>query len=177
MRRWRLPSGSALAEDGDDLVEITGTRLGHRYEKSSYSMEWSLYTTEWRVIDGTLVRSGEARRLDQMAAELQHIYARPATLRVKDKEQQIIGPLGLVEAVLEQGRKGMGIQRYKGLGEMNPDQLWETTLDPEVRSLLQVKIGDNLEADSIFTVLMGDEVEPRRDFITTNALNARNLDI
>ena len=132
--------------------------------------------TERHAIDGALVRSGEARRLDQMAAELQHVYARPAILRIKDKDHKIIGPLGLVDLVMEFGRKGMGIQRYKGLGEMNPDQLWETTLDPDVRSLLQVRIDHRDDAEEVFSTLMGDVVEPRRDFIQTNALKVVNLD-
>jgi len=132
--------------------------------------------TERHVIDGALVRSAEARRLDQMAAELQRIYGRPATLRVKDREERIIGPLGLAAAVMDAGRRGVSIQRYKGLGEMNPEQLWETTLDPEARSLLQVKIDHRDEAEEVFSTLMGDVVEPRRDFIQTNALKVVNLD-
>jgi DNA gyrase subunit B len=132
--------------------------------------------TERHVIDGVLVRSAEARRLDQMAAELQRIYGRPATLKVKDKEQKIIGPLGLAAAVMDAGRRGVAIQRYKGLGEMNPEQLWETTLDPEARTLLQVKIAHRDDAEEVFSTLMGDVVEPRRDFIQTNALKVVNLD-
>ena len=95
----------------------------------------------------------------------------------KDKELEITGPLSLVEAVLEQGRKGMTVQRYKGLGEMNPEQLWQTTLDPQARSLLQVRVSHADEAEEIFSTLMGELVEPRRQFIQANALNVANLDI
>ena len=132
--------------------------------------------TERHVIDGALVRSAEARQLDGMVPELQRIYGRPAIFRVKDQEQRIIGPLGLVEAVMENGRKGVAVNRYKGLGEMNPEQLWETTLDPEVRALLQVRIDHRDAAEEVFSTLMGDVVEPRRDFIQSNALKVVNLD-
>ncbi len=132
--------------------------------------------TERHVIDGALVRSAEARRLDEMVPDLQRIYGRPATFKVKEQEQHILGPLGLVEAVMENGRKGVSIQRYKGLGEMNPEQLWETTLDPEVRALLQVKIDHRDAAEEVFSTLMGDVVDPRREFIQSNALKVVNLD-
>jgi len=132
--------------------------------------------TERHVIDGAMVRSAEARQLDQMAPELQRIYGRPPHLRVKENDEQIFGPLGLVKAVMDLGRKGVGIQRYKGLGEMNPGQLWETTLDPDARSLLQVRINHRDEAEEVFSTLMGDVVEPRREFIQSNALKVVNLD-
>jgi DNA gyrase subunit B len=129
------------------------------------------------VIDGPLIRSAEAHRLDAMAGELQQTYAHHATLVAKDREIVVTGPIGLIEAVTELGQSGLKIQRYKGLGEMNPEQLWETTLDPQVRSLLQVKVSHADEAEEIFSTLMGDVVEPRREFIQQNALSVANLDI
>ena len=92
-------------------------------------------------------------------------------------EKRITGPVSFVDAIIAAGKKGISIQRYKGLGEMNPEQLWETTLDPEARSLLQVKIDRMEEADETFATLMGDVVEPRKEFIQENALNVVNLDI
>ncbi|MBD3785510.1 MAG: DNA topoisomerase (ATP-hydrolyzing) subunit B [Sphingomonadales bacterium] len=131
---------------------------------------------EARTLDGAVLRSGEARRLAQHTEALRETYGQPARLIRKDREQLIFGPLDLVAAILQEGEKGLTLQRYKGLGEMNPEQLWETTLDPAARTLLQVKIDDVAEADDIFTKLMGDVVEPRRDFIQQNALNVENLD-
>ncbi|HVJ34250.1 MAG TPA: DNA topoisomerase (ATP-hydrolyzing) subunit B [Terriglobia bacterium] len=133
--------------------------------------------TASHVIDAALIRGAECHRLDGLKAELKETYDGAATLVLRDKEVTIHGPIGLAEAVMEQGRKGITIQRYKGLGEMNPEQLWETTLDPEVRSLLQVKVSHADEAEEIFSTLMGDVVEPRRDFIQQNALNVANLDV
>jgi len=129
------------------------------------------------VIDGPLIRSAESHRLDAMAGDLQQTYRKHATLIAKDKETVITGPLGLIEAVTELGRRGLTQQRYKGLGEMNPEQLWVTTLDPEARTLLQVRVSHVDEAEEVFSTLMGDVVEPRRDFIQQNALNVANLDI
>ena len=133
--------------------------------------------TERHMVDGALMRSAEARRLDEMAGELQALFARPAIFRVKDEETRITGPIRLIDAVLQLGRKGISIQRYKGLGEMNPDQLWETTMNPETRRMLQVTIDDAIGADQLFNTLMGDQVDPRREFIEDNALTAENLDI
>ena len=132
---------------------------------------------EVHVIDGQLIRSAEARRLDDMAAELQAVYERPATLRRKDATFKIHAPTHLLETVLTLAQKGLTLQRYKGLGEMNPGQLWETTLDPAARSLLQVKVSQADEADEMFETLMGDVVEPRRAFIQDNALQVVNLDV
>ena len=131
---------------------------------------------EVATIDDALLSSAEARRLDDFAAALQETFPRSATLRRKDTETPIHGPVSLFEAVTEAGRKGVAYQRYKGLGEMNPEQLWETTLDTNARSLLQVKIREVDAADDIFTKLMGDIVEPRREFIQDNSLDA-NVDV
>ena len=133
--------------------------------------------TERYAIDGALVRSSEARRLDQLAVTLQGYFTKHGRFIAKDNEQRITGPLSLVDTVMAAGRKGIGVQRYKGLGEMNPDQLWQTTLDPNARTLLQVKVSIADEADEIFSTLMGDVVEPRREFIQTNALKVANLDV
>jgi DNA gyrase subunit B len=126
------------------------------------------------IIDHALLNSADARKLDEYAASLQEAYARPGTFRRRNEDVpvNIHGPVGLFEAVTGAARKGLTLQRYKGLGEMNPGQLWETTLDAEARSLLQVKVKEIDEASDIFAKLMGDEVEPRRDFIQENALAA-----
>ena len=131
---------------------------------------------EVRTLDGPMLRSGEARKTGSFTQSLQAIYESPAVLHRKDRQQVIHGPLGLLKAILDEGEKGLTLQRYKGLGEMNPGQLWETTLDPDARTLLQVTVDDMAEADDLFTKLMGDVVEPRRDFIQQNALTVENLD-
>jgi DNA gyrase subunit B len=127
---------------------------------------------EAAVIDQALLGSADARKLDEFAPSLQEVYARPGVLRRKGEETPIHGPVSLIEAVTAAGRKGIALQRYKGLGEMNADQLWQTTMDSNERSLLQVKVKEVDEADDIFTKLMGDVVEPRRAFIQENALTA-----
>ncbi|MWD28327.1 DNA topoisomerase (ATP-hydrolyzing) subunit B [Aquicoccus sp. SCR17] len=131
---------------------------------------------EVRTLDGPMLRSGEARRTGSFTEALQEVYAVPAELHRKDRHQVIYGPLDLLKAILDEGERGLTLQRYKGLGEMNPDQLWETTLDPDARTLLQVRVEDMAEADDLFTKLMGDVVEPRREFIQENALSVENLD-
>ncbi|WP_323781398.1 DNA topoisomerase (ATP-hydrolyzing) subunit B [Thalassovita sp.] len=131
---------------------------------------------EVRTLDGPMLRSGEARKTGSFTQSLQEVYDQPATLTRKDRSILIHGPLDLLSAILSEGEKGLSLQRYKGLGEMNPDQLWETTLDPEARTLLQVRVEDMTEADDLFTKLMGDVVEPRREFIQKNALSVENLD-
>jgi DNA gyrase subunit B len=132
---------------------------------------------ERRLIEAALMNTSEARRLAADAAELREIYGAPGKLAARDREYRITGPVSLVEAVMEIGRRGIEVNRYKGLGEMNPEQLWETTLDPEIRSLLQVRVSHADLAEETFSTLMGDVVEPRRDFIQANALSVANLDV
>ena len=127
---------------------------------------------EVAIIDHALLNSAEARKLDEFAVSLQAVYPRQGTFRRKDEETAIHGPVSLFEAVMAAGRKGISLQRYKGLGEMNPDQLWETTLDTNARTLLQVTVKEIDEANTLFDELMGDNVQPRRIFIEQNALNA-----
>jgi DNA gyrase subunit B len=131
---------------------------------------------EVRLLDGGAMRAAEARRLAGHTGGLQEIYGEVAQLVRKEREIPIHAPSELLDAVTKEGEKGVTLQRYKGLGEMNPDQLWETTLDPEARTLLQVRVDQFDEADEVFTKLMGDEVEPRREFIQSNALSVANLD-
>lgn len=132
---------------------------------------------ESAFLDMGLLHSADARALDRYAGRLGDIYSQSPTLRRKDVSEVISGPMALLDAIFATGRKGLTMQRYKGLGEMNAEQLWETTLDPNVRTLLQVKVNDATDADSLFSRLMGDEVEPRREFIQDNALSVANLDV
>jgi DNA gyrase subunit B len=132
---------------------------------------------EMHNVDASLLNSADARRLRPLAGRLEELYGGVSKLTRKDQTTDVFGPRSLFEAVMAAGRKGMSLQRYKGLGEMNPEQLWETTLDPNVRTLLKVEIKDSDDHDRLFSELMGDLVEPRRDFINDNALNVANLDI
>ena len=133
--------------------------------------------TEVYALDAQLIKTPEARKLDSMVGDLQEAYGKPAVLETKDSKETIDGPTKLSDLIQLIGKKGLAVNRYKGLGEMNPDQLWETTLDPNQRTLLQVKINHSEEAAEVFSTLMGDVVEPRRDFIQENALKVANLDI
>jgi DNA gyrase subunit B len=128
--------------------------------------------SEVAALDQALLGSADARKLDEHAVTLQQVYPRPAILSRKDEETPIHGPVALFDAITDAGRKGISLQRYKGLGEMNPGQLWETTLDTNARSLLQVNVKEIDEANILFDELMGDKVEPRRAFIEQNALAA-----
>ncbi|MEL5875621.1 DNA topoisomerase (ATP-hydrolyzing) subunit B [Cereibacter sphaeroides] len=186
-------SGAFDPGRADDDLQLVADRVAERLDLTAaeYERGWKGRITqdhgirlsrvlrgveELRTLDGAVLRSGEARRLSQVSGQTRDVYAPGARLVRKDREQPIHGPVALLKAVLAEGEKGLSLQRYKGLGEMNPEQLWETTLDPEARTLLQVKVDDLAEADDIFTKLMGDVVEPRREFIQQNALNVENLD-
>jgi DNA gyrase subunit B len=127
--------------------------------------------------DAAALRSAEARWLDERVARLAKGFATPALLKLDSQEIPVAGPASAFERMLLQGRRGLALQRFKGLGEMNADQLWKTTLDPAARTLLQVRVGDIEEAGQVFATLMGDVVEPRRDFIVGNALKVANLDV
>jgi len=157
-----------VADEGEDGWE------GHFNEDGSLVMQREVRGVTERVeLRPSFRDSADARRLHKMAGALEETYGSPAQFRRGDAEPiDIYGPAALLNAVFEGGRKGYKIQRYKGLGEMNPDQLWETTLDPDARSLLQVRVETADGADDLFTKLMGDVVEPRRDFIIANALDA-----
>ncbi len=144
---------------------------GYRFERMVRGVK------DIAVLDMALLGSADARQIDRVAARLSEVFAEPPVLRRKDKAETLSGPMALLDAIFATGRRGLTLQRYKGLGEMNAEQLWETTLDPNVRSLLQVKVTDATDADSLFSRLMGDEVEPRREFIQENALSVANLDV
>ena len=167
-----------IAERLDTLAEET-----ERGWEGSFGNDGFLFkrmvrgVSEVQSLDRAMLASQEARRLNERRRDLVEVYEQPATLKRKELETQIYGPRTLLDAVYATGRKGISLQRYKGLGEMNPEQLWETTLDRDARTLLQVKVGDLNEADQIFSRLMGDMVEPRREFIQENALNVANLDV
>ena len=172
------PRAAALAERMNAIAEETERGWTGRTENGGYVLTRTLRgVMQAIVLDAGLLASIEARRLDEHAKPLRDAFSGPALFTRRGDETAVSGPSELLEAVNAAGRKGIAVQRYKGLGEMNKDQLWETTLDREARSLLQVKIREMDDADDIFVKLMGDVVEPRREFIQENALNVANLDV
>ena len=181
---------AAVGEDAERLAADVARRLDAIAEETERG--WTgvvanggfTFTREVRgvrqaaTLDPGLLASAEARRLDELSGSLGEAYGRPAMFTKRADESFVSGPTALVDIVMAAGQKGISqMQRYKGLGEMNPEQLWETTLDRNVRSLLQVKVKEGDEADDIFVKLMGDIVEPRREFIQDNALSVVNLDV
>jgi DNA gyrase subunit B len=158
---------NALAEEGEATWE------GRFDPDHALVLERIVRSVAERVVlDKLLLTSADARRLAERAAGLRETYAGRASLKRGAESQDLHGPLSLLNAIETAGRKGISVQRYKGLGEMNAEQLWETTLDADVRTLLQVKVDHADEADDLFAKLMGDVVEPRREFIQENALEA-----
>ncbi len=172
-----------LADDVANRLDIMSDEVERGWKGESDGQDglrfWRVVrgVEEEHILDVNLLRSAEARKLRQLVAASISTYEKPAKLTRKDVSTAISGPFSLFETVVAAGRKGISLQRYKGLGEMNPNQLWETTLDPNVRTLLRVEIHQSDEANTMFSELMGDLVEPRRDFILTNALNVANLDV
>jgi DNA gyrase subunit B len=176
------PEGEArvaeLALRMNAIAEETERGWSGRLEAGGYVLTREVRgVRQAAILDSALLASAEARRLDEHSRPLREAFAEPATFTRRGDSTPVSGPSGLLEALNAAGRKGVTFQRYKGLGEMNKDQLWETTLDRDARSLLQVKIREVDEADDIFVKLMGDVVEPRREFIQDNALSVANLDV
>ncbi len=172
------PRARLIAERMNAIAEETERSWSARVEAGGYALTREVRgVRQAAILDAGLLASADARHLDEHARPLSEAFAEPATFARRGDTTTVSGPSGLLEAINAAGRKGVTFQRYKGLGEMNKDQLWETTLDREARTLLQVKIREVDEADDIFVKLMGDIVEPRREFIQDNALSVANLDV
>ncbi len=173
------------AKSADDIaarLNMVETEIGKKWigkwENESYVFSNTVRgVTDTVTISQNILKTAEAYKLDGIATELAEYFKTVGEIRIDSESVKTTGPIAFFDNIIKMGRKGMSIQRYKGLGEMNPEQLWETTLDPEVRTLLQVKINHIDEAETVFSTLMGDIVEPRREFIQENALNVANLDV
>ena len=151
-------------DEEHNLFELSVTSTHNGHEKTN-------------IIKWDLISSVEYKRLFTLHKEIGQLQNSPILVSSKGKKTKLKSGEELLQYILALGKEGLFIQRYKGLGEMNPEQLWQTTMNPETRTLLQVRIEDAVEADEIFSVLMGDQVEERRRFIQDHALTARNLDI
>jgi DNA gyrase subunit B len=182
-----------LAEDEQEaerLASVVVQRMAALSEETERGWTWTrspdggfIFEREVRAvkdahqIEWALIQSADARKLHSFHKEFGALFEGTSMIQRKALQTPVFGPRSLMEAVFAAGRAGLTMQRYKGLGEMNPSQLHETTLDPNARTLMQVKLGELNDADEIFSKLMGDVVEPRREFIQANALSVANLDI
>jgi DNA gyrase subunit B len=172
-------------QDGDQMAKVEGVLAKAGYETELSTDEehglWEIQTTTSSgnsvTIDWNFASYVEFQKALELYTGLEDRLAPPFVVGENGAREEIATREELLERVLTAAKKDLTIQRYKGLGEMNPEQLWETTMNPERRTLLQVRIDDAVETDEIFTVLMGDAVEPRRKFIEDNALDVRNLDV
>jgi DNA gyrase subunit B len=159
-----------------DLPDITAGDIYEDEEHGAYGVE--MRRRNYRIkVDTNLLLSPEYRELETMYGHISELGKPPYKIFVKDGQKEVASTTALLQYVMDTARKGLNIQRYKGLGEMNPQQLWETTMDPDKRMLLQVNVEDHVQSEEIFTTLMGDHVEPRKEFIVKHALEARNIDI
>jgi len=167
------------------LLEKIKTKIPNiKHGEISFDEEQEAYTVDIRrhnykiSLSVSFITLPEFKEIAQVYKEITEVFGKPPyKLQIKDETKEVTLLKELLNTATEASKKGLSIQRYKGLGEMNPQQLWETTMDPEKRSLLQVSIEDSVKADEIFTILMGDHVEPRKEFIVKHALEARNIDI
>ena len=179
------PNWQDFLKSRENLEKIGSTLADAGFETEiSYDEEHSLFGMQVRNGSGgplTLnyesLSAAEWRQLLSLYHRIAEFRMQPIKVKDGDKETVLENEVALIDYIVNSGKKNLTIQRYKGLGEMNPTQLWETTMDPDTRTLLQVNIDDAIETDEIFTILMGDQVEPRRKFIEDNALNVKNLDV
>ncbi|NWF75367.1 MAG: DNA topoisomerase (ATP-hydrolyzing) subunit B [Nitrospirae bacterium] len=172
--RMKLEKLLKMIRENDQKTFIGEVVLDEEHQTYGVEIKRQNYKID---LDINFVTSPEFREIENLFSIIKDFGTPPYRVKIKDETIEINGSKELLEFILSTAKRGLTIQRYKGLGEMNPQQLWETTMDPDKRTLLQVTIQDSVEADSIFTILMGDQVEPRKEFITTHALEARNIDI
>tara|TARA_Y100000780_G_scaffold231961_1_gene260000 strand:- start:9901 stop:10452 length:552 start_codon:yes stop_codon:yes gene_type:complete len=176
MGAWCKTLSDAIAADDIEIHAATT----YDENRGSYSVEITQiqHTVErTTVLDAGFFNSPDYARIRSVASELEGLVEEGAYIERGERTKEIKSFGEGLEWILSEARRGTDIQRYKGLGEMNPDQLADTTMDPETRSMLRVRIQDAIAADHIFTTLMGNQVEPRREFIETNALSVANLDV